>query len=185
MVAANRPKFELVACEGERTRPIPVCIVLEEAFEPWYTLPEILASVMKGLPLFNAIEQSINIRSQEDRDDGRRSLMASQPALIAGCRDAGFNEPCIFLHCLQSHQQEEQELGVSFGVASRFEKIFVLIRFAAELKRPVTVLTAAIAVFERLLRKQNSIAVFVELCIQYLHSKQVVFHAFSRFGVVA
>ena len=160
---AEHSQFELVAGKGQRTGPVPICGIL---WDSGHHIHANTKQALLGLCIVGAIDNGpdhpVQLFSQEDRDNGGRCLVGTQPGVVAGRRDRAAQELLILINALNKGRQEHQKLGVLPGSFAWAEEVFASVRREG----PVVVLAGAVDTGKRLLVKQ---AHQVVLCGAFFH----------------
>ena len=169
---AHRAELELVPRERERARPVPVARMprqLRQRRAPRGPACR-RACVRLGSPCSTCARMSDSIVAQEDRDDGRRRLVGTEPVIVGRRRDRSAQQVGVQVHRPHHRHQEHQELQVGVGLVLRIEQVDARVGG----HRPVVVLARAVDAGERLLVQQRGQAVPLRHPLDRLHRQHLV-----------
>ncbi len=124
----------------------------------------------RGRSLLELLDDVDELRAEEDRDDGRRSLVRTEPVVVAGVRDAGPEDVGVDVDAADDADEEGQELGVGVRVVPRVEEVLAVIGA----HRPVVVLARPVDPREWLLVDEEHQAVLRREPSHHAHHDHVV-----------
>jgi hypothetical protein len=121
---ARSPELEPVAGEGEGAGAVAVTRVgREDGKGVDSDFDEALLLRRGGTALGDLLEHVGQLITEEDRDDGRRGLVRSQPVVVGRRGDRGPQQPAELVHRADDGGAEDEELGVVMGRVPREEEV--------------------------------------------------------------
>ena len=107
------------------------------------------------LPGSNGFQNTGELRTQEDTDDGRRRFVGAQSVIVTRAGHGAAQHVLIFIDTFDDGRQEQQELVVVIGIAAGIQQVFPFERGEG----PVVVLAAAVHTVKGLFVEQTDHAV--------------------------
>ena len=167
LAGPDRPELELVARERKRAGPVAVAGVLGQRGECVDADGQRAGRLGTGrLSLFDLLEDVGELLAQEDRDDGRRSLVGTEPMVVAAGGDHGAEQVTVEMDGTNHRGAEHEELHVGMGRLTRLEQVA-----EPAAQRPVDVLAGSVDAGKRLLVEQAGHAVLLGDAGQRLHDR--------------
>ena len=99
----------------------------------------------------DGVDDTLKIRAEKDRDDGRRRFLRAEAVVVARKGDRAAQQLLIVVHALEKGGEQQQEQRVLAGGLAGGEEIFARIGR----KRPVDVLARAVHAGEGLFVQQT------------------------------
>ena len=163
-------EFELVAREGEGARTVAVGRVALEVRQHVNAEVELLAQRMRGgFARGKRVDDARKLIAQEDRDNGRRSLVRAQAMVVSAARNAHAQQVLIIVDRFDDAGEEYDELQVRLRRVARVEQVLIL---GAE--APVVMLARAVNAFKRLFMLQAHEAMVAREQLHHFHGEQVL-----------
>ena len=168
---AQHPELKFVAGKGKRRGAVAVRGIQDEAGEHVDAqLHSLLFRAHIGGIALNGVQHGGQLIAQEDRDDGGRRLVASQPVVVSGRGNGGSQKSLIVVHRLDDRHKKQQELGVFVRRLAGREQVDAGIGG----ERPVVMLAAAVDPGKGLFMQQTHHAVLGRYALHHLHGQLIL-----------
>ena len=170
---AQHAEFEFISGKGKGRSPVPVCIVLDKVGQHMGAGLQLDSLVFSKISVvLDGFQDGGQLIPQENGDDGRRSLVSSQPVVVAGAGCGDPHQIRVLVHSLDHSHEKYQELDVLGRCFAGIQKVLPGVGGDG----PVVVLAASIDPLKGFLMEQADQPVFVRYFLHHFHGKLVVVH---------